>query len=104
MFRRAPGGETFPRRDETRILDEEKPRKGSGANLPAGIAEKGVFARNQGGLNMADKRSLGLLGFVFGGLTMAVSLTAFILVQAHVSGHLQLSDAGPASQVTVGYR
>ena len=53
---------------------------------------------------MADKRSLGLLGFVFGGLTMAVSLTAFILVQAHVTGHLQLSDAGPASQVTVGYR
>jgi hypothetical protein len=53
---------------------------------------------------MADKRSLGLLGFVFGGLTMAVSLTAFILVQAHVTGHLQFSDAGSASQVTVGYR
>ena len=53
---------------------------------------------------MADKRSLGLLGFLFGGVTAAVSLTAFLLVQAHVTGHLQLSDAGLASQVTVGYR
>jgi hypothetical protein len=53
---------------------------------------------------MADKRSLGLLGFLFGGITAAVSLTAFLVVQAHIVGHLQVSDAGPASQVTVGYR
>jgi hypothetical protein len=53
---------------------------------------------------MADKRSLGLLGFVFGGITAAVSLTAFLVVQAHVVGHLQFSDVRPASQVTAGYR
>ena len=46
---------------------------------------------------MADKRSLGLLGFLFGGITVAVSLTAFLLVRAHVEGHLQFRDAGLAS-------
>jgi hypothetical protein len=53
---------------------------------------------------MADKKSLGLLGFLFGGITAAVSLTAFLVVQAHIGGHLQFSDASLASQVTVGYR
>ncbi|MEA2986673.1 MAG: hypothetical protein QOD94_2927 [Alphaproteobacteria bacterium] len=50
---------------------------------------------------MADKRSLGLLGFVFGGITAAVTLTAFLLVHAHITGHLQFADAGLASQVMV---
>jgi hypothetical protein len=104
LFRGAPSHETFPRRDETRILDEEKSRKGSRTSLPAEHGRKGGFARNQGGFDMADKRSLGLLGFLFGGVTAAVSLTAFLLVQAHIAGHLQFSDAGLASQVTVGYR
>jgi len=53
---------------------------------------------------MADKRSLGLLGFLFGGITAAVILTAVLVVQAHIKGHLQLADATLASQVTVGYR
>ena len=51
--------------------------------------------------NMADKRSLGLLGFLFGGITVVVSLTAFLVVRAHIEGHLQFADAGLASQVTV---
>jgi hypothetical protein len=50
---------------------------------------------------MADKRSLGLLGFLFGGITAAVILTAFLLVRAHIEGHLQFADAGLASQVTM---
>jgi hypothetical protein len=50
---------------------------------------------------MADKRSLGLLGFLFGGITVAVILTAFLLVRAHVEGHLQFADARLAQQVTV---
>jgi len=58
------------------------------------------------GLNpiMADKRALGLLGFWFGGVTAAVSLTAFVLVQAHIKGHFQLSDTMMASHMAVGYR
>ena len=51
--------------------------------------------------NMADKRSLGLLGFVFGGITAAVTLAAFLLVHAHITGHLQFADAGLAPQVTM---
>ena len=50
---------------------------------------------------MADKRSLELLGFLFGGITAAVILTAFLLVRAHIEGHLQFADAGLASQVTM---
>jgi hypothetical protein len=50
---------------------------------------------------MADKRSMGLLGFLFGGITAAVILTAFLLVRAHIDGHLQFADAGLASQVTM---
>jgi hypothetical protein len=42
---------------------------------------------------MADHRSLGLLGLVFGGLTFAVILVAATLVQAHVSGRLSLDGA-----------
>jgi hypothetical protein len=103
LFRGAPSHETFSPRDETRILDEEKSRKGSRTSLPTEDGRKGP-SRNQGGFDMADKRSLGLLGFLFGGVTAAVSLTAFLLVQAHIAGHLQSSDAGLASQVTVGYR
>jgi hypothetical protein len=52
---------------------------------------------------MADKRSLGLLGFLFGGITAAVALTAIVVVQVHLS-QLQLGDARLATQVTVGYR
>jgi hypothetical protein len=52
---------------------------------------------------MADKRGLGLLGFLFGGITAAVALTAFMVVQTHIS-HLRFGDASLASQVTVGYR
>ncbi len=51
--------------------------------------------------NMADKRSLGVLGFVFGGITAAVTSTAFLLVHAHIEGHLQFADAAVASQVMV---
>jgi hypothetical protein len=52
---------------------------------------------------MADKRSLGLLGFLFGGITAAVALTAAVVVQVHLSHH-QLDDGRFAPQVTVGYR
>ncbi|MDB5599447.1 MAG: hypothetical protein JWN71_1491 [Xanthobacteraceae bacterium] len=48
---------------------------------------------------MADHRSLGLLGLVFGGLTFAVIMVAATLVQAHVSGRLSLDGSGPQTMV-----
>jgi len=49
---------------------------------------------------MADHRSLGLLGLVFGGLTFAVIVVAATLVQAHVSGRLSLDGSGPQASLT----
>ena len=50
---------------------------------------------------MADKRSLGLLGFLFGGITAAVTLTAFLVVRAHIEGDLHVGDVGLVSQIVV---
>ncbi len=37
---------------------------------------------------MADRRSLGILGFVFGGVTAAVMLIAVIVVKQHVDARV----------------
>jgi hypothetical protein len=50
---------------------------------------------------MADKKSLGLLGALFGGITVVVTLMAFLVVRAHIEGHLQFGDAGLAPQMIV---
>ena len=42
---------------------------------------------------MADRRSLGLVGFVFGGVTAAVMLVAIMVVKHHVDGRLSLDGA-----------
>jgi len=39
---------------------------------------------------MADSRSLGILGFVFGGVTAAVMLIAVMVVKSHVDGRVTL--------------
>jgi len=39
---------------------------------------------------MADRSGLGFLGFIFGGLTAAVTLVAVTVVIAHVDGRLML--------------
>jgi hypothetical protein len=44
-------------------------------------------------MTMADRRSLGILGFVFGGVTAAVMLVAAIVVKNNIDGRLTL-DAG----------
>jgi hypothetical protein len=36
--------------------------------------------------NMADRRSLGIVGFVFGGVTAAVMLIAVMVVKQHLDG------------------
>jgi hypothetical protein len=48
---------------------------------------------------MADKKSLGLLGAVFGGITVVVTLMAFLVVRAHIEGHLQFGDSALAPQM-----
>jgi hypothetical protein len=50
---------------------------------------------------MADKKSLGLLGVLFGGITVVVTLMAFLVVRAHIEGQLQFGDAGLAPQMIV---
>jgi hypothetical protein len=48
---------------------------------------------------MADKNSLGVLGFLFGGITFAVTVIAFLVVSGHVAGRLQVDDiAAPEAQ------
>ena len=39
---------------------------------------------------MADRRSLGIVGFVFGSVTAAVMLIAVMVVKQHVDGRLTL--------------
>jgi hypothetical protein len=47
---------------------------------------------------MADRRSLGILGFVFGGVTAVVMLIAAMVVKNHIDGHLTL-DTGRTALV-----
>jgi hypothetical protein len=42
---------------------------------------------------MADRRSLGILGFVFGGVTAAVMLVAVVVVKTNIDSRLTL-DSG----------
>ena len=53
---------------------------------------------------MADINSLRLLGFLLGGITMAVSLMAFLVVRTNVEGRSQNIEPKAASQEMVGYR
>jgi len=48
---------------------------------------------------MADKSSLGFLGFLFGGVTFAVTLIAILVVRDHVQGRMQLDDVAMAPQL-----
>jgi hypothetical protein len=48
---------------------------------------------------MADKSSLGLLGFLFGGITFAVTIIAFLVVRDHVEGRLQMDEVAMAPQL-----
>jgi hypothetical protein len=42
---------------------------------------------------MADRRSLGIVGFFLGGVTAAVMLIAVMVVKHHVDGRLSLDGA-----------
>ncbi len=42
---------------------------------------------------MADARSLGMLGYIFGGITAAVIVMSAVMVHAHIGGRLSLDGA-----------
>ena len=42
---------------------------------------------------MADRKSLGMLGFMFGGVTAAVMLIAVMVVKNHIDARLTLDAA-----------
>ncbi len=44
---------------------------------------------------MADRRSLGILGFLLGGVTAAVMLTAALVVKQHLDGRISLDARLP---------
>jgi len=44
---------------------------------------------------MADRRSLGILGFLFCGVTAAVMLIAVMVVKNHVDGRMTLDERLP---------
>jgi hypothetical protein len=50
---------------------------------------------------MADRKSLGIIGFILGGITAAVITVGVVVVQAHLTGRLALDQAsGPVVLVT----
>ena len=53
---------------------------------------------------MADINSLRLLGFLLGGITVAVSLMAFLVVRTNVEGLSQNIETRAVSQAMVGYQ
>ena len=48
---------------------------------------------------MADRAGLGVLGFIFGGVTALVMMIAVTVVVGHVDGHISLDT--PNMQVAV---
>ena len=44
---------------------------------------------------MADRKSLGIIGFILGLITAAVMLVGVAVVRSHVDGRLDLDDARP---------
>jgi phage-related holin len=48
---------------------------------------------------MADKTSLGVVGFLFGSITLVVTVIAFLVVRDHLDGRLQLESAAASPQL-----
>ena len=48
---------------------------------------------------MADKRSLGLMGLLFGGITLAVVMIGVTVARGHVQGTLHFEDMAMAPQL-----
>ena len=44
---------------------------------------------------MADRKSLGIIGFILGTVTASVMLVGVVTVRSHMDGRLNLDDARP---------
>jgi hypothetical protein len=55
------------------------------------VRQTGSWTSGEG--KMADRRSLGILGFFFCGVTAAVMLIAVMVVKSHVDGRMTLEGA-----------
>jgi hypothetical protein len=42
---------------------------------------------------MADRKSLGIIGMVFGGITALVAMTGLFVVRSHLDGRMMLDDS-----------
>ena len=42
---------------------------------------------------MADRKSLGIIGFIMGGLTAGIMTIGMVVVQGHLEGRFKLDDA-----------
>jgi hypothetical protein len=51
-------------------------------------------------LTMADRTTLGILGFIFSGVAVAVTAIAYVVVRDHVEGRLALEASVPALHAT----
>jgi hypothetical protein len=50
---------------------------------------------------MADRRSLGIIGFIMGGVTAAVMIIGVVVVHWHLDGHLALDEAWPVASASL---
>ncbi len=48
---------------------------------------------------MADKKGLGFLGLAFSGITLVVTMIAFLVVRDHVEGRLVLDETAMVPQL-----
>jgi hypothetical protein len=53
---------------------------------------------------MADKNSLGFVGYIFSGITVAVTLIAVLVVRQNISGNLPLNEPVTAQLVSLSDR
>ena len=75
-------------------------RRWGGSNEPNCNSERLKKDHQGEGAIMADKSSLGILGFVFAAITAAVMLTALVVVRGHVEGRLVLESAHTVASVS----
>jgi len=72
---------------------------GCGLNRSGG--RRGQPESGMQGATVADRTSLGFLGFIFGGVTVAVMLMATTVVFNHLDGHFVLESAPTAVASTI---
>ena len=50
---------------------------------------------------MADRKSLGIIGLVFGGITIVVAATGMFVVRSHLDGRMMLDGPRPVAAASL---